>query len=77
MTELVFHKLKIADGVARITFNRPKHNVLNIDMMNEFNDQLEDLVADSELKCLVIESEGPSWCAVLKSVITNLKWSIR
>jgi len=63
MTELVFHKLKVTDGVARISFNRPKHNVLNIDMMNEFNDQLEDLVADSELKCLVIESEGPSWCA--------------
>lgn len=63
MTELKHLKIQKADGVAGITFARPKHNVLNIEMMNEFNAELEDLVADNDLKCLVIYGEGPSWCA--------------
>ncbi|UCF91184.1 MAG: enoyl-CoA hydratase/isomerase family protein [Desulfobacterales bacterium] len=63
MSELKYHKIQKADGVARITFARPKHNVLNIDMMNEFNAELETLSADQDLKCLVIAGEGPSWCA--------------
>ncbi|MGD2270653.1 MAG: enoyl-CoA hydratase/isomerase family protein [Desulfobacterales bacterium] len=52
-----------SDGVARITFARPKHNVLNIEMMNELNHQLEALAGEAELKCVVILGEGPSWCA--------------
>jgi cyclohexa-1,5-dienecarbonyl-CoA hydratase len=63
MSELKYHTFKKADGVARLTFNRPKHNVLNIDMMKEFNHQLEALLSDTGLKCLVIGAEGPSWCA--------------
>lgn len=63
MAELKYHKLAKADGVARITLARPKHNVFNIDMMREFNAELEKLIADSELKCVVIDAEGPSWCA--------------
>lgn len=63
MAALNYHKLEKADGVARITLARPKHNVLNIDMMNEFNAELEKLAADADLKCLVIGAEGPSWCA--------------
>ncbi len=50
-------------GIARITFNRPKHNMLNIAMMKEFNGELESLIGDRGLKCLVIAGEGPSWCA--------------
>jgi cyclohexa-1,5-dienecarbonyl-CoA hydratase len=63
MTQLTMLKLGKKDGVARITLDRPKHNVLNIDMMNEFNGQLENLLEDADLKCLVICGEGPSWCA--------------
>ena len=63
MSELKFHKMDKVDGVARITLNRPKHNVLNIQMMNEFNGELEKLIADTELKCVVIDAEGASWCA--------------
>ena len=58
-----FLNVEISDGVARITFNRPKHNVLNIDMMNELNSQLDILATDRDLKCLVLLGEGPSWCA--------------
>lgn len=63
MSDLEFHKLEKADGVARITLNRPKHNVFNIDMMRELNDELEKLIADPDLKCVVIDAEGSSWCA--------------
>lgn len=51
------------DGVARITLARPKHNVLNIDMLNELNSQLEALLADEGLKAVLIAADGPSWCA--------------
>ena len=63
MTELKHLKTEKTDGVARITFARPKHNVFNIEMMNEINAELEGLVADRDLKCLVFYGEGPSWCA--------------
>ena len=63
MTDLKHIIVENTEGVAQITFNRPKHNVLNIDMMNELNGELEKLVSDDDLKCLVIKGEGPSWCA--------------
>jgi cyclohexa-1,5-dienecarbonyl-CoA hydratase len=63
MADLRFLKLDKSGGVARITFCRPKHNVLNIDMMKELIAELEKLKADRDLKCLVIAGEGPSWCA--------------
>jgi cyclohexa-1,5-dienecarbonyl-CoA hydratase len=43
MAELKHIKVEQSDGVARITFARPKHNVLDIEMMNELNGQLEDM----------------------------------
>ncbi|MBM4313419.1 MAG: enoyl-CoA hydratase/isomerase family protein [Deltaproteobacteria bacterium] len=52
-----------ADGMARITLARPKHNVLNIEMMNELNAALSSCASDMELKCVVLSGEGPSWCA--------------
>jgi cyclohexa-1,5-dienecarbonyl-CoA hydratase len=63
MADLKFLKLDTAGGVARVTFARPKHNVLNIEMMRELIGVLETLKADRELKCVVISGEGASWCA--------------
>lgn len=63
MTESRYIKLEKADGVARITFDRPKHNVFNIEMMKTFNDVLKNLVSEGDLKCVVIFGEGKSWCA--------------
>lgn len=60
MSYLKFDK---TDGVARLTLNRPKHNWLNIDLMNELNTVLDGLLQDPELKCLVILGEGRSWSA--------------
>jgi cyclohexa-1,5-dienecarbonyl-CoA hydratase len=58
-----FIKVDQADGIARITLARPKHNVMNIPMMNEINACLESLIGDNELKCVVFQGEGKSWCA--------------
>jgi cyclohexa-1,5-dienecarbonyl-CoA hydratase len=63
MAELKHIKVEKTDGVARITLARPKHNVLDIEMMNELNGQLADLTADKDLKCVALFGEGPSWCA--------------
>ncbi len=63
MTTYEYLKVKKSDGIARITFDRPKHNVLNIDMMAEFTTELDMLQTDTTLKCIVILGEGPSWCA--------------
>ena len=50
-------------GIARIIFNRPKHNMLSIAMIKEINSELEMLLTDNGLKCLVISGEGKSFCA--------------
>lgn len=63
MTAYKHLKIKKTDGVARITLARPKHNVLDIEMMTELNAELDFLGVDPELKCAVILGEGPSWCA--------------
>jgi cyclohexa-1,5-dienecarbonyl-CoA hydratase len=63
MAESQFIIIEKDDQVARITLNRPKHNVLNIPMMNELNAELLAIAADESLKCLVITGEGRSFCA--------------
>lgn len=63
MAESEFLIIEKDDQVARITLNRPKHNVLNIPMMNDLNAQLAAIAADDTLKCLVITGQGKSFCA--------------
>jgi len=63
MAKAQFLTIEKDDQVARITLNRPKHNVLNIPMMNELNSELAVIAADESLKCVVITGEGRSFCA--------------
>jgi len=56
-------KLDISDQVARITFDRPKHNVFDIHMIETFNDALSGLAENQDIKCVAIFGAGPSWCA--------------
>jgi cyclohexa-1,5-dienecarbonyl-CoA hydratase len=63
MPDFKYLKVEDTDGVARITLARPKHNVFDIEMMNELNRHLEMLLTDQALKCVVFFAEGPSWCA--------------
>jgi cyclohexa-1,5-dienecarbonyl-CoA hydratase len=62
MSELKHLKFEKADGVARITLNRPKFNMMNIDMMVEINDLLESFVDDPDLRCVVIDAQGKHFC---------------
>ena len=63
MKDLKFHELAIDKGIARIALNRPKHNVFNIEMMEELTALLAELAEDADLKCVVIGARGSSWCA--------------
>jgi len=63
MTDLKHLRVEKVEGTARITLARPKHNVLNIEMMKEMIARLEVIADDKDLKCLVILGQGPSWCA--------------
>ena len=61
--KLNYHQMTKEKGMARILLNRPKHNVLNLDMMQELTSILVEINADADLKCVVIGAQGPSWCA--------------
>lgn len=63
MAEPKFLKTENDGQVAKIILDRPKHNVLDIPMMEELNTELEKIAADDELKCVVITGEGKSFCA--------------
>ena len=63
MAEASTIQVKQADGVAWVTFTRPKHNVFNIDMIRSLIDALEALSQQEDLKCVLFCGDGPSWCA--------------
>ncbi|GAB6908730.1 Enoyl-CoA hydratase/isomerase [Desulfosarcina cetonica] len=63
MTDLQFHELTKEKGAAYVVLNRPKHNVFNIEMMEELTALLVELNTDADLKCVVIKGKGASWCA--------------
>ena len=63
MSEYKYLKVAKADGIARITLDRPKHNVLDIEMINELIAEVKALGADDQIKCLVLNGAGPSFCA--------------
>ena len=63
MTDLKFHELTVDKGVARVDLNRPKHNVFNIEMMEELTALLSELADNADIKCVVVGAKGPSWCA--------------
>lgn len=62
MTELNHLKFEKTNGVARITLNRPKFNMMDIDMMSELNGLLEGLLEDHDLKCVAVDAVGKHFC---------------
>ncbi len=58
-----FLQLERADGVARLTLNRPPLNVLHIPMMHELRTALDEVAADDAVKVLVITGAGRAFCA--------------
>ena len=53
-----------ADGIARITLNRPeKHNALNHQLMDDLDAAFAKAGADDDIAAIVLAGAGPSFCA--------------
>ena len=48
MSELKHLKYEMTDAVARITLDRPKFNMMNIEMMDELNGLFEALLREDD-----------------------------
>jgi cyclohexa-1,5-dienecarbonyl-CoA hydratase len=56
-------RLEIADGVARITLDRPPLNILTVAMLRELDGALDVAASEPRLKVLVLRAEGRAFCA--------------
>ncbi|VEN74375.1 Enoyl-CoA hydratase [Candidatus Desulfarcum epimagneticum] len=63
MSEKKYIKMTRDKGAAFLLMDRPKHNVLDIEMIREFTAALKEAAADPDLKCLVIRGKGAGFCA--------------
>lgn len=55
-----FIRWELRDGVARLTLNRPPHNYLNAEMLNEIGQAIESLHERSEVKAILMQAAKPS-----------------
>ncbi len=53
----------MAQGVARLTLNRPPANVLSVEMMGEINSVLESLEYQKDIKVVVLSATGKYFSA--------------
>ena len=58
-----FIQLDIAQGIARLTLNRPPANVLSIDMMQDVNNALESLEYRRDVKLVQLSGAGKYFSA--------------
>jgi len=59
-----FVKLEIAEGVARLTLNRPEaFNAFDGDLIRSFSDYLIRISTDQDITGVMIRGEGKSFCA--------------
>jgi enoyl-CoA hydratase/carnithine racemase len=57
-------RLAVSDGAARVTLTRgEKHNALDPQMLQELLDALAVVERDADVRVLVIDAEGPAFCA--------------
>jgi len=55
-------KLKLDGSVARVTLNRPEHNLLNEPMLREFADSIDLIGQKDEIKLIVLDSACKVFC---------------
>jgi cyclohexa-1,5-dienecarbonyl-CoA hydratase len=60
--EFEFVKFAIREGVARITLNRPEHNLLNEVMLREISDGITLAGGSDDVKLLVLDSACKVFC---------------
>lgn len=58
---LIFEKRQ--NHVARILLNRPKHNLINSDFMNDFENVLKELWEDKEIRVIIVTGSGETLSA--------------
>lgn len=59
-------KVSVADGIARITLNRPeKRNAMNPEMVAELRAALDRAAADAAVRVILLRGEGRDFCAGL------------
>jgi methylglutaconyl-CoA hydratase len=59
-------KASVADGVARITLNRPeKRNAINPEMIAELRGALDRAATDGSVRVILLRGEGKDFCAGL------------
>lgn len=63
MSTYEFFELEQADGIARVTLNRPPLNVMHNPMMAEFNALLESVLGGDNLAALLIRAGGKVFSA--------------
>jgi cyclohexa-1,5-dienecarbonyl-CoA hydratase len=56
--EFQFIKQRIESGVARMTLNRPEHNLLNETMLRELADGIASVAERGDVKLIVLDSTG-------------------
>ncbi|MCL4326530.1 MAG: 3-hydroxyacyl-CoA dehydrogenase/enoyl-CoA hydratase family protein [Candidatus Thermoplasmatota archaeon] len=49
--------------VARIILNRPKHNTINMDLIDEFNSAIDQLSQDDDINVILITGQGTTFSA--------------
>lgn len=49
--------------VATVTIRRPPHNMMSVELARDLADALEALDAERDIRCIVLASEGKSFCA--------------
>jgi len=55
-------KVRVEGEVARLTLHRPEHNLLNERMLSELATGINAMGVRSEIKLIVIDSEGKTFC---------------
>lgn len=62
--EADFVRLKLQDGVARVTLSRPEvHNAFNPESIRELRALFESLDTDDSVRAVILAGEGKSFCA--------------
>jgi len=61
--EATFISWQIADGIGRLTLNRPPLNILHIPMLQEMEQVLATAVTEPSLRLLILQAEGKLFSA--------------
>lgn len=62
LEDLQFVKVKVEGEVARLTLDRPEHNLLNERMLAELTSGINTLGERNEIKLIVLASAGKTFC---------------